>query len=406
MRSLLLRVIPLSLLAVLIVVGAHLAMPSNQYPVVEVHLTQAGPAGFVDTYGEMTGSAVGERPVGSLYLSGLLTFAAGGAAWGVQRLRRQRALGELEKINFRSQIDQAGDRLNAAQQALESHQAQVQQLSADAATAAQQLQTAHAQIQKLKQQIYDLERVSPIHETQQEQQSQAVVQLRQELDTSQSLNHQLRQQLAEETAKVLHQQADIQRLTDQCQTLGLQLADHQSEIDQLLAQLELALQQEDEHRRSITCLEGQLSHQAALQSAQLENLTRTVRDLKRQLRQASFQQQQATEDALTFEEGCTNGKHFYRLRIDCEKDLKKLPSREFKQLMMRILDLQISPRPQDHRPLNKYGYRSVMSIDEGEYRICYSIYEAVEHQLGEVQVLVVDKRNDDKVYNRLRQMLG
>ncbi len=405
MRNPLLRLIPLSLLAVLIVVGAHLAMPSNQYPVVEVHLTQAGPPGFVDGYGEMAGRT-GDRPWMPLYVSGLLTLVAGGTAWGVQRLRRQRALGELEKINLRSQVDQAGDRLNAAQQALESHQAQVQQLSADAATAAQQLQTAHAQIQQLKQQIYDLERVSPIHETQQEQQSQAVAQLRQELDTSQSLNHQLRQQLTEETAKVLHQQADIQRLTDQCQTLSLQLAEHQSEIDQLLAQLELALQQEDEHRRSITCLEGQLSHQAALQSAQVENLTRTVRDLKRQLRQASFQQQQATEDALTFEEGCTNGKHFYRLRIDCEKDLKKLPSREFKQLMMRILDLQISPRPQDHRPLNKYGYRSVMSIDEGEYRICYSIYEAVEHQLGEVQVLVVDKRNDDKVYNRLRQMLG
>lgn len=406
MRTSLLRLIPLSLLAVLIIVGAHLAMPSNQYPVVEVHLTQAGPPAFVDGYGEMAGGAAGERPLGSLYLSGLLTFAAGGAAWGVQRLRRQRALVELEKINLRSQLDQAGDRLNAAQQALECHQTQVQQLSADAVTAAQQLQTAHAQIQQLKQQILDLERTAHTHETQQTGQDQTVSQLSQALDASQSLNHQLRQQLTEETAKVLHQQADIERLTDQCQTLSLQLAEHQGEIDQLLVQLELALQQEDEQRRSITYLEGQLSHQAALQSAQVENLSRIVRDLKRQLRQASFQQQQATEDALTFEEGCTNGKHFYRLRIDCEKDLKKLPSREFKQLMMRILDLQTAPRPQDHRPLNKYGYRSVMSIDEGEYRICYSIYEAVEHQLGEVQVLVVDKRNDGRVYNRLRQMLG
>lgn len=406
MRNPLLRLIPLSLLAVLIVVGAHLAMPSNQYPVVEVHLTQAGPTGFVDSYGDMAGRPGGDRPWGPLYLSGLLTFVAGGVVWGVQRQRRQRALGELEKVSLRSQIDQAGDRLNAAHQALEHHQAQVQQLSTDAATAAQQLQDAHTQIQQLKQQIRDLERTEHTYETQQQHHDQAVLQLNQQLDTSQSLNHQLRQQLAEETAKVLHQQADIQRLTEECQALSRQLAEHQSEIDQLLAQLELALQQEDEHRRNITYLEGQLSHQAAMQSAQAEDLTRTVRTLKRQLRQVSFQQQQATEDALTFEEGCTNGKHFYRLRVDCEKDLKKLPSREFKQLMMRILDLQTSPRPQDHRPLNKYGYRSVMSIDEGEYRICYSIYEAVDHQFGEVQVLVVDKRNDDKVYNRLRQMLG
>jgi mRNA interferase RelE/StbE len=87
----------------------------------------------------------------------------------------------------------------------------------------------------------------------------------------------------------------------------------------------------------------------------------------------------------------------YTLRIakTAEKDLLKLQAKQFKQVVSKILSLQGSPRPQDCKTLKGYegGYR----IDQGEYRILYTLDD--ETQL--VDVFRVGKRNDDEVYKNL-----
>ncbi|MBP5971727.1 type II toxin-antitoxin system RelE/ParE family toxin [Brasilonema sp. CT11] len=87
----------------------------------------------------------------------------------------------------------------------------------------------------------------------------------------------------------------------------------------------------------------------------------------------------------------------YTLRIakTAEKDLLDLQAKQFKQVVSKIFSLQGNPRPQDCKALKGYegGYR----VDQGEYRILYTIDDDT-HQLD---VFRVGKRNDDEVYQNL-----
>ncbi|KAB8332712.1 type II toxin-antitoxin system RelE/ParE family toxin [Scytonema tolypothrichoides VB-61278] len=87
----------------------------------------------------------------------------------------------------------------------------------------------------------------------------------------------------------------------------------------------------------------------------------------------------------------------YDLRIakTAEKDLINLPAKQFKQLVSKIFSLQSNPRPQDYKALKGYegGYR----VDQGEYRILYTIDD--ENLL--VDIFRVGKRNDHQVYTNL-----
>jgi mRNA interferase RelE/StbE len=87
----------------------------------------------------------------------------------------------------------------------------------------------------------------------------------------------------------------------------------------------------------------------------------------------------------------------YTLRVarTAEKDLLDLQAKQFKQVVSKIFSLQAIPRPQDCKALKGYegGYR----VDQGEYRILYTIDD--EAQL--VDVFRVGKRNDDEVYKNL-----
>ncbi|MBW4449224.1 MAG: type II toxin-antitoxin system RelE/ParE family toxin [Spirirestis rafaelensis WJT71-NPBG6] len=87
----------------------------------------------------------------------------------------------------------------------------------------------------------------------------------------------------------------------------------------------------------------------------------------------------------------------YDLRIarTAEKDLVDLQAKQFKQVVSKILSLQGNPRPQDCKSLKGYegGYR----VDQGEYRILYTIDD--ENFL--VDIFRVGKRNDDEVYKNL-----
>ncbi|BAZ11978.1 hypothetical protein NIES4071_38060 [Calothrix sp. NIES-4071] len=87
----------------------------------------------------------------------------------------------------------------------------------------------------------------------------------------------------------------------------------------------------------------------------------------------------------------------YTLRIarSAEKELFDLPLKQFKQVAVKIFSLQGNPRPQDYKSLKGYegGYR----VDQGEYRILYTIDD--DNQM--VDVFRVGKRNDDEVYKNL-----
>jgi mRNA interferase RelE/StbE len=75
------------------------------------------------------------------------------------------------------------------------------------------------------------------------------------------------------------------------------------------------------------------------------------------------------------------------------KSLKALELKPFKQVMVKILSLQSDPKPQDCKALKGYpgGYR----VDQGEYRILYTIEE------NTISIFRVGKRNDGEVYRNL-----
>lgn len=87
----------------------------------------------------------------------------------------------------------------------------------------------------------------------------------------------------------------------------------------------------------------------------------------------------------------------YDLRVarTAEKDLLDMQAKHFKQVVSKIFSFQGNPRPQDCKALKGYegGYR----VDQGEYRILYTI----DDETKLVDIFRVGKRNDDEVYKNL-----
>jgi len=77
-------------------------------------------------------------------------------------------------------------------------------------------------------------------------------------------------------------------------------------------------------------------------------------------------------------------------------DVKRYPAKVARQLLLKILDLATTPRPQDSIAIES-GFR----VTSGEFRIYYELDE-VKHV---VMVYLVGKRGDDEVYRRLQRML-
>lgn len=80
---------------------------------------------------------------------------------------------------------------------------------------------------------------------------------------------------------------------------------------------------------------------------------------------------------------------------DVLKDLgdpKKYQAKTSRQILLKIIVLGSDPYPPDSKKVED-GYR----VDVGEYRIFYKVDETRRH----IDVLIVDKRNDDQVYKRL-----
>jgi len=87
------------------------------------------------------------------------------------------------------------------------------------------------------------------------------------------------------------------------------------------------------------------------------------------------------------------------LKLDITKSsgkfIKKLPPKQFKQVVGTILSLRENPKPHDSKQL--IGYPEYQRVDIGEYRIIYRV------ETGTVYIATIGKRNDDEVYKRFKQ---
>ena len=72
--------------------------------------------------------------------------------------------------------------------------------------------------------------------------------------------------------------------------------------------------------------------------------------------------------------------------------LDNLPPKQFRQVLRKVLALLEDPRPHDTEQLKGYPF---LRNDVGEYRIVYDV------QGDTLRLILVGKRNDDEIYNRL-----
>ncbi len=74
------------------------------------------------------------------------------------------------------------------------------------------------------------------------------------------------------------------------------------------------------------------------------------------------------------------------------KFIKRLPAKQYRQVVSTILELRKDPTPNDSRLLA--GYTEYHRVDIGEYRIVYRFDDDT------VYIAIVGKRNDDEVYKQ------
>ena len=77
------------------------------------------------------------------------------------------------------------------------------------------------------------------------------------------------------------------------------------------------------------------------------------------------------------------------------KFIKKLPPKQYRQVVSTILALREDPTPNDSKQLS--GYPEYLRVDIGEYRIIYRFDKDTFY------IAVIGKRNDDEVYKRFKQ---
>lgn len=89
------------------------------------------------------------------------------------------------------------------------------------------------------------------------------------------------------------------------------------------------------------------------------------------------------------------------LRLAMTKDaysfVKNLQSKQFKQVLNKILGLLTNPKPPDAELLK--GYPNLWKTDIGEYRIIYRF------DTDTLSVSLAGKRNDDEIYRQLKHKI-
>ncbi len=77
------------------------------------------------------------------------------------------------------------------------------------------------------------------------------------------------------------------------------------------------------------------------------------------------------------------------------KFIKKLPPKQYRQIVSTVLALREDPTPADSKKLS--GYTDYYRVDVGEYRVIYRFDKDT------VYIAVIGKRNDDEVYRQFKQ---
>ena len=80
--------------------------------------------------------------------------------------------------------------------------------------------------------------------------------------------------------------------------------------------------------------------------------------------------------------------------------LKGLQPKIAVQISKKVLSLNLDPFPTDYKALK--GYPNYYRVDSGEFRIVYT-YNA---ETDTVVIILIDKRNDDEIYKKLKRLLG
>lgn len=83
---------------------------------------------------------------------------------------------------------------------------------------------------------------------------------------------------------------------------------------------------------------------------------------------------------------------------DAGKFLELLPPKQYKQVGKKVISSSKDPVPNDSILMQGYSHRH--RVDIGEYRI---IYEISENNSKIINILVIDKRNDDAAYNKAKR---
>jgi mRNA interferase RelE/StbE len=85
------------------------------------------------------------------------------------------------------------------------------------------------------------------------------------------------------------------------------------------------------------------------------------------------------------------------LTKDANDSIKTLDAKQYRQVVQRIFDLSENPEPHDSKSLKGKTEKNqkLRRVDAGEFRIIY------RHDAGVVEILVVGRRNDGKVYRNL-----
>jgi mRNA interferase RelE/StbE len=86
----------------------------------------------------------------------------------------------------------------------------------------------------------------------------------------------------------------------------------------------------------------------------------------------------------------------FTLTNDSLNFLGGLESKQFRQVWSKILNLTKEPRPANSEHVS--GHVGCYRIPIGEFRCVY------RYSNKSIEVVVVDRRNDDKVYQKLRRL--
>ena len=83
------------------------------------------------------------------------------------------------------------------------------------------------------------------------------------------------------------------------------------------------------------------------------------------------------------------------LSRDAYKFLSDLAAKQYRQIGQKMFALLSDPQPSDCRPLK--GYEGHWRVDFGEFRLVYRFDDKT------VYLVIIGKRNDDKVYKPLER---